>query len=121
MTKVLIVEDDTWLAEQYGRSLGSAGYEVLVAPHVYRAIEDIDSFKPDVIILDMLLTGNTGFTLLHELQSYADTADIPVVVCTNLAPDINPDTLKPYGVVKVLDKSTMYPDDLDAAIRGALI
>lgn len=120
MNKILVVEDDTWLAEQHSRTLKAAGYDVSIANHVFKAIEDVDSFKPDAIILDILLTGNTGFTLLHELQSYTDTTNIPVVVCTNLATDISLDSLKPYGVVKMLDKTTMHPEDLVAAVKGAL-
>jgi CheY-like chemotaxis protein len=120
MKKILVVEDDMWLAEQHGRVLDSAGYSVSIAPHVFKAIEDIDEFNPDAIILDVLLTGNTGFTLLHELQSYDDTASIPIVLCTNLAPDITLESLKAYGVVRILDKATMHPDDLVAAIKGVL-
>jgi CheY-like chemotaxis protein len=120
MSRVLVVEDDIWLAEQHGRTLVSAGYDVAIANHVFKAVEDIDTFKPDVILLDILLTGNTGFTLLHELQSYTDTDNIPVIVCTNLAADISPETLKPYGVVKVLDKTTMHPEDIVAALKGVL-
>ena len=70
--KVLIVEDDEWLAEQHLRVLSLAGYEATIALHAIAAIQLIDDIHPDVIILDVLLTGNTAFALLHELQSYGD-------------------------------------------------
>lgn len=115
---ILIVEDDAWTAEQYARVLDKAGYKTAISPHAIAAINAIDDVRPDVIILDVLLTGSTGFALLHELQSYGDTSVIPVVLCTNLATDIKLDDVSPYGVKRILDKATMEPDDIVAAIRS---
>jgi DNA-binding response OmpR family regulator len=117
---ILIVEDDDWLAEQHARVLTKAGYKVAVALHALAAIQAIDDVTPDVIILDVLLTGSTAFALLHELQSYGDTGDIPIILCTNLASELSADDLEPYGVKKILDKTTMTPDDLVVALRSVL-
>lgn len=117
---VLIVEDDDWLAEQYARLLIGADYKVVIAPHALAAIRMIDNISPDVIVLDVLLTGSTAFALLHELQSYGDTGDIPIILCTNLASDLSMENLAPYGVKSILDKTLMVPDDLTAALRNIL-
>lgn len=119
MTKVLIVEDNRWLAELQADILRGADYEVVISPNAIEAIDMIDSFKPDAIVLDVLLTGSTAFALLHEMQSHADIANIPVVLCTNTAESLDMDTVKYYGVKRVVDKTTMYPDDLIAAVRSA--
>lgn len=118
--RVLIVEDDAWLAEQHARVLGLAGYDPTTVPHALAAIAAVDSVKPAVIILDVLLTGSTAFALLHELQSYTDTAKVPVILCTNLAEDIELDTVRPYGIRRILDKTTMEPGDLVTAVRSVL-
>ena len=118
MTKVLLVEDDRWLSEMEEGVLIKAGYEVSVAPHALAAIELVDSFVPDVIILDVLLAGSTGFALLNELQSHGDTNSIPVVLCTNLAEQFNDTRLKEYGVARVVDKTTMHPNDLVVAVKA---
>lgn len=120
MSRVLIVEDDTWLAEHYQRVCKRAGFEVHYAPTALDAMTLIDEVTPEVIVLDMLLAATTGLTLLHELQSYGDLANIPVIVCTNSAKDIEPALLKPYGVRRVLDKTTMHPEDLVAAVRSVI-
>lgn len=120
MSRVLIVEDDDWLAAQHQRLLNKAGYETVVSPHALNAIVAIDDAKPDAIVLDILLTGNTGFALLHELQSYSDTAQIPVVICSNVVETLKLEELAPYGVKRLVDKATMLPDDIVAAVRGAL-
>ncbi|MEI6228925.1 MAG: response regulator [Candidatus Saccharibacteria bacterium] len=115
--KVLVVEDDKWLAEQHGRVLTAAGYSATVVLNAIEAIQAVNKQVPDVIILDVLLTGNTAFALMHELQSYDDTGAIPIILCTNLAADLSLDDLAPYGVKQIIDKATMVPDDIVTAIR----
>ncbi len=120
MTKVLLVEDDTWLAETEASILSRAGYTVTVAPHALAAIELVDQATPDVIILDVLLAGSTGFALLNELQSHGDTNTIPIILCTNLAEQFSRSELEKYGVKYIVDKTTMHPDDIVAAVRAVI-
>ena len=115
---VLIVEDDEWLASQQKRVIETAGISVEVANHALSAIQLIDKRQPDAIILDVLLAGSTAFALLHELQSYGDTGDIPIILCTNLANDLSLDELSTYGVKIILDKAKMVPDDLVSSLRS---
>ena len=120
-TRVLIVEDDEWLAEQHVRTLTGAGFETEVAAHALVAMDMIDSCRPDGIVLDVMLAGPNAFTLLHELQSHTDLASIPVVLCTNSADSLADEDVAGYGIVRVLDKATMLSDDLVAAVRKALL
>lgn len=124
MTKtpyVLIVEDDEWLAGQYIRTLGEAGIRAEAVAHALAAIDAIDGTPPDVIVLDLLLAGPNALTLLHELRSHPDLAAIPVVMCTTVADRIKPEDLAAYGVRQLLDKTTMAPADLVAAVKKALL
>ena len=118
--KVVVVEDDRWYGEHIGAILDEAGVKFAVASHPQAAIECIDELQPDALIVDVLLTGSTGFVLLHELQSHADLAKIPVILCTTLADSLDHAQLAPYGVRRILDKTTMYPDDILVALRGVL-
>ena len=116
--RILIVEDDVLLARHYQRVLRAADYETRHAEHAIAAIEHVDDFKPDILVVDMLLTGSTIMPLLHELRSHDDLARIPIVMVTNMAEHTELDVLRPYGVRRLLDKSTMQPDDLTAAVRS---
>ncbi len=116
-TKVLIVDDDEWLVKQQLDILDQAGYETRATYNAWSAIDLIDEFKPDVLILDVLLPANTVFNLIHELQSYDDTSNIPIILCTNIAHELSVDNLRDYGVKLVLDKTTMLPEDLVLAIK----
>lgn len=123
MTKqpyVLIVEDDEWLAEQYVRNLQAAGYRAEYVPHALAAIDAIDTRQPDAMILDVFLIGPNAFTLLHEMRSHTDLAQIPVILCTNSADVIADEDVAAYGVNQVLSKADMTPQDLVAAVKKVL-
>ncbi len=115
---ILIVEDDEWLAGHYERVIQQEGHRVAVVSNAMAAIDVIDEIKPDVLLLDVILTGPTGLSLLHELQSYRDTSQIPVVLATNAASHLSLEDLSPYGVRRILDKAKMEPSDIIAAIRS---
>lgn len=116
---IVLVEDDVWLAEQISRTLED--YDVHHAPHGVAAMDLIDAVHPAVIILDVLLTGTTAFTLLHELQSHVDTAMLPIILCTNMASELTLEEVRGYGVRRIIDKTTMRPDDLVTAIRSVTL
>ncbi len=118
---VLIVEDDDWFAEQQTRTLSAAGCKVTRVAHGLAAIEVLDRFIPDILILDIFLPGPNAVTLLHELQSYGDLAKVPVIVCSNSASDVPLGSLKPYGVRWLIDKTHMQPNDLVAAVKRELL
>lgn len=111
MKKILIVEDNQILAENFARVFRN-DFEVFQADSASDAILKIDQKMPDLIFLDILLNGHSAFSLLNELQSYADTAKIPVVICSNLAEDLDLKALRNYGVKCVLDKAETDPREI---------
>ena len=113
MKTVYVIEDDDLLAQHYGRLLKD--YKVQVFSNGIDAMRAIDKKLPSAIVLDLMLDGSSGFTLLNELQSYTDTAKIPIIVCSNVANELAGE-LQTYGIQAVIDKSTMNADDLRQAI-----
>ena len=120
LAPVLIVDDDGWLASQYSRTLEIAGYRPFVAANALEAMDMIDKHHPHAIVLDIFMPGPNGIVLLHEMRSHSDLANIPVIVCSNSASDIPHGNLAKYGVMAVLDKTTMHPDDIVTAVRRVL-
>ena len=118
--RVLVIDDDEWLAKLLARCLEHGGLTVRVALNSIEALDLIDDFHPNVIILDLLMPGPNGLVLLHELQSHDDLGRIRVVVCTTSAREVTLEQLRPYGVRLLLDKTTMQPDDIMAAVRKVL-
>lgn len=119
MKHVLIVDDDTWQADHFSRALLATGmYTASHASDAIAALECIDDSIPDVLVLDMLLPGPNGLTLLHELQSHTDLANIPVVLVSSHI-DYHLEDVRPYGVVALLDKTTIDDASFVRAVQRA--
>lgn len=118
MKRVLIVEDDPVWAKLMQHYISEAGADsrVVIAPG--QALEMIDQWKPDALVLDMLLASETGMALLNELKSHEDLANLPIIVCSNVG--ITHDDMEPFGARAVLDKSTMTPAQVRQALTEVL-
>lgn len=119
-SRILVIEDDQWFSALFKKTLERADYAVDTAHNAIEGMKQIDKRNPDAIILDFFMPGPNAMVLLHELQSYTDTARIPVILCTNSAGDIPAQSVNSYGVKVVLDKATMHPDDIVTAVRKVL-
>lgn len=106
---IYVVDDDIVMAKCIARACGECDVRIFG-----NAIEVMDAISggelPDLMFLDVLLVGPDGFTLLNEMVSYIDTARIPVVIVTSL--EMGEKDLSNYGVVGVLEKETMKPEDV---------
>ena len=97
MALAYVIEDNEIMSELMARYLRGIT-EVKTFNDVISAISRISDDKPDMIFLDVLLTGPDGFTFLNEIVSYEDTAKIPVVIVSSL--DLKAESLKNYNVIK---------------------
>jgi two-component system, NtrC family, response regulator AtoC len=77
---VLIVEDERTLARAVKAYLAEAGYEAEVAPDAERALELLDSLRPDVVFTDVKLPGMSGIDLLQRIRQFDPS--IPVIIMT---------------------------------------
>lgn len=118
MKKLLIVEDDKNWADILCRYAEAVGTDTRVVVSGGQAMEMIDNWQPDAIVLDMLLAGETAVALLNELRSHADLARLPIVVCSNAG--VNLADLRPFGVRALLDKASMHPDEVRAIFSEVL-
>ena len=136
MVKVFIIEDDVMMAEclelatlnglrklqsSYPDKLATDNYSTYTVSkftNIFDATQAINQSLPDLIILDILLSGPDGFSLLNELMTYNDTATIPIIVVSSL--DLNQQNLAHYGVVRVFQKESMTPLQLSNTIQEIL-
>lgn len=79
MKKVLIVEDDSDLVEVLELNLKKYGYEVDHAYDGEQALKKVQEFRPDIIILDIMLPKLNGKVLSQQLKSDPKTKDIPII------------------------------------------
>jgi len=66
------------------------------------------------------LPDGNALPLLHEINSYTDISSTIIILCSNLAKDLSIDDLSAYGVKKIIDKTTMQPNDLVNAVNGLI-
>ena len=82
--RVLVVDDDRSISALLERLLKHEGYSVYVAADVPSAHAAVTSYSPDVIVLDVVLPGGSGFTVCQRLKQDAATRLIPVILMTGL-------------------------------------
>jgi DNA-binding response OmpR family regulator len=83
-TKVLVVDDEYDILEMLRIRLGKNGYIVIAASSGEECLEKAAGEKPDVILLDVLLSGKSGFEVCKSLKGEAKTKDIPIIMVTAL-------------------------------------
>ena len=106
---ILVIDDDEIMAECIARACGDK--EVRIFTNAIEAMKGINELGvPELIFLDILLNGPDGFTFLHELVSYSDTAKIPVVIVSSFDYELK-DVAK-YGAVGILNKDRMLPEEI---------
>lgn len=114
MSLIYILEDDKNIQEIESYAIRGNGYEV-------RAFDDAEAFgrgmqerKPDLVLLDVMLPGEDGLSVLKRLRSHKDTKELPVILVT--AKDSEIDTVrgldlgaddyitKPFGVMELVSR-----------------
>jgi DNA-binding response OmpR family regulator len=83
--RVLIVEDEADLAWVEQFNLESEGYEVRVALEGRSAIEALDAFEPDVMVLDLMLPHVNGWSVLEKMNAMSDERRPKVIVVSAVA------------------------------------
>jgi len=122
--KVLLLEPNRILAEQYCRYLKAKGHVVTWREDAQSGIAAADETAPDVVIAELLLAGHSGVEFLYEFRSYADWINVPVIILSS-APQASigvPDaTLKELGVSSYLYKPDTSLSRLEQVIKRSAV
>jgi len=85
--KIFIVEDEDFTVKFYKNRLTSAGYEVLITSRAVEAMRLIKEFRPDLIVVDLMLKDGNGFSLIQDIHNASGFKKIPIWVLSNLGQD----------------------------------
>lgn len=118
--KILLVEDDRSLARMYTTKLEKSGYTVETVAGGRDCLDRIAEFKPDVILLDIIIPQMDGFLVLQTLKADPKTKDIAVILLTNLGQDEDVDKGKALGARDYLVKSQFTPSEIVERMEAAL-
>ncbi len=113
---VLIVEDDQLLSGLLAVKM-SKKFNTLAAGTGEAALETLKTTIPDLILLDILLPGIDGFEVLRRMKADAKTANIPVVILSNLGEDTDKAKGKQLGAEEFVVKVTLLPDEVVSLVE----
>ena len=99
--KILVVDDDPKLLELIEAMLISAGYYVVTLVDSTRMIETVRDVEPDLILLDIMMPFEDGYTILNKLKKGLDRSNIPIVMVSSVADD-------GYKVIAGIDGASAY-------------
>jgi len=80
--RILVVDDEPDIAALVAYHLAKQGYRVSTAHHGAEAIESVVEDRPDLVVLDLMLPGRSGFEVLEELRRRPDTRHVGVILLT---------------------------------------
>ncbi len=110
--QIFIVEDDFFLRDVISRKLESAGYSISVAKDGETALDEIKNFKPNLILLDLVLPKMDGFKVLEQLKEDESTKEIPVIILSNLGQKDEIDKGMELGAEDFMIKAHFTPSEI---------
>lgn len=106
--KILIIDDDSEFSELLKMFLSAQGWQAYAENNPLRAVEAVNTLKPGLLFLDIMMPGKDGFEIMQELQERRITASVPIIIITALKFDSYQDrgmlTGFPEMIYKELDE-----------------
>jgi DNA-binding response OmpR family regulator len=118
--KILIIEDDQVVANIYRNKFAIEGFQAETAPDGVIGLELLRTFRPDVVLLDLVLPRVTGIEVMRQLRSQKDFEQIPVIVFSNTYLSNMVQEAWKAGATKCLSKANCTPKQVIEAVRSAL-
>lgn len=117
MKKILIVEDEPVIQKAITEALRGEGYDVSAVFDADEGAASLGKSKPDLILLDLILPGRSGFEFLQEVKNSAETADIPVIILSNLGDEEEVEQAMKLGASNFLIKADYDLSEVVAIIK----
>lgn len=115
--KVLLLDDDKFLADMYSMKFTQSGYEVTACLSAEDAIAAIrKGFEPDVVLFDLVMPGQDGFTFLQSLQSGKLAERAVKIALTNQSDDNEREKVMQLGAARYIVKASMIPSEVVSAV-----
>ena len=120
MTKIAIIEDDAVINQMYRMKFEADDFEVQLADNGKRGAALVESFQPDLILLDLSMPEMNGDEALTEIRSHDWGKNIPVIILTNLGEEEAPKSLRSLGIHSYIVKADLTPSQVVSRAKEAL-
>jgi DNA-binding response OmpR family regulator len=118
--RILLVEDDDSLASVYTTRLQAEGFDVRRVADGEEALASARAYKPDLVLLDVMMPKVSGFDVLDILRNTPETANLKVIMLTALSQESDQERAKKLGADDYLVKSQVVISDVIDRIRHHL-
>ena len=118
--KILIVEDETAIAQMYKFKLELSGFEVECAANGQQGLLLAETLKPDLILLDLRMPVMSGDEMLEKLRSTTWGANIRIVILTNISRGEAPSKLRFLNVERYIVKAHHTPAQVVEIVQQVL-
>lgn len=118
--KVLLVEDDQFLASLLKTRLQKENFEVVIAKNGEEALKNLEEFIPDLILLDIILPGKSGFEILEEMQTNPKLHKVPVLIISNLGQESDIARGRELGAIGYFVKARTSIDEVINEVNKTL-
>jgi len=118
--KILIIEDDQLVANIYRNKFAVEGFEAETAPNGEVGLELVQSFRPDAILLDLVLPNMSGLDVIRKIRTRLDSEKTPIIVFSNTYLSQMVQDAWKAGATKCLSKSSSTPRIVIDAVRSAI-
>jgi CheY-like chemotaxis protein len=112
MKKILLVDDDALVLELYRKKLALGGFDVRTAADGLEAIKALGVFKPDLVVLDLLMPKMSGTDVLKFIRNKPAIAQLPVVAFTNAFMSEQARLVNSLGVARAVVKGDFTPNQM---------
>ena len=120
MTKIAIIEDDPTINQMYRMKFEADGFDVEVADDGKRGVALVESFNPDIILLDIQMPHMNGAEALTEMRAHDWGKDTPVIILTNLGVEEAPKELQALNIHSYIVKAELTPRQVVGRVKEAL-
>jgi DNA-binding response OmpR family regulator len=114
---ILVVDDDPEIVSMLSTRLSARGYKVSTASDGHRAIELAKRERPDIVLLDVMMPGKSGWEVARALKQDPVTQVIKIVMVTAIGEQVNEITSPLYGADAHIDKPFEF-EKLERVIAG---
>ncbi len=118
--KILVVEDDSFLAGMYITKLGLEGFSVDLAGDGREGLKKAREWRPDLVLLDIVLPIMDGFSMLDQMKGDATMKNIPVILLTNLGQKSDVERGLSLGASDYLIKAHFMPSEVIEKVKRLL-
>src|SRR6185437_11818407 len=118
--KILIIEDDQLVANVYRNKFALEGFQAEIALDGKVGLELVHSFRPDAILLDLVLPQVTGLELMRRVRAEKDFEQVPIIVFSNTYVSKAVQDAWKAGATKCLSKMSCTPRQVIDAVRSTL-